>query len=245
MEAEHFCAGGEGWSVGRPGRREQPELRAEAAGLAGEGWLCVAHLSLQAGARVWIPVLVPRGPSDEGLRAHSESPVKQLGQGPREGVSGGDLEGAFTFGGSPSHCWGDAALPVLPLDQVHPLPSRRPWVSLWTPSAGHKCVRTCGQRGSVPQNLRLTLTMTLMAGMAGCLGRRVLLALGRSRQPPGPLLVLHWPVAGLRVLSIVRRPLGWGLGGWTSVGPAEMSRACQRLLHVNFVEHAPARVCLG
>ena len=245
MEAEHFCAGGEGWSVGRPGRREQPELRAEAAGLAGEGWLCAAHLSLLAGARVWIPVLAPRGPSDEGLRAHSESSVKQLGQGLREGVSGGDLEGAFTFGGSPSHCWGDAALPVLPLDQVHPLPSRRPWVSLGTPSAGHKCVRTCGQRGSVPQNLRLTLTMTLMAGMAGCLGRRVLLALGRSRQPPGPLLVLHWPVAGLRVLSIVRRPLGWGLGGWTSVGPAEMSRACQRLLHVNFVEHAPARVCLG
>lgn len=34
-----------------PQRREQPELRAEAGGLGGEGWLCAAHLSLQAGAR--------------------------------------------------------------------------------------------------------------------------------------------------------------------------------------------------
>lgn len=121
------------------------------------------------------------------------------GKGLREGVPRGDP--AFPFGGAPSHCLGNSALPVLPLDQLRPLPSRRPWVSLGTPSAGHKRVGTCGQRGPVPQHLHLTLMMTLMAGVAGCLGRWVLSAPGRSRQPLGPLLALCWPVAGLRVFS--------------------------------------------
>ena len=42
--------GGEEWGVEHPRRREQPELGTEAEGLGAEGWLCAAHLSLQAGA---------------------------------------------------------------------------------------------------------------------------------------------------------------------------------------------------
>lgn len=42
--------GGEEWGVEHPRRREQPELGTEAGGLGAEGWLCAAHLSLQAGA---------------------------------------------------------------------------------------------------------------------------------------------------------------------------------------------------
>ena len=47
----------------------------------------------------------------------------------------------------------------------------------------------------------------------------------------------------IHVILIHTTTLGWGLGGWTLVGPAEMSRACQRHLHVDLVGNAPTRVC--
>lgn len=49
------------------------------------GWLCAAHLSLQAGARsLRILVLAPRGPSDRCLRTHSEAPAGR--EGSLEGI---------------------------------------------------------------------------------------------------------------------------------------------------------------
>ena len=124
------------------------------------------------GPGVWILVLAPSGPSDRCLRAHSESPERDA-----EAVS---EEGCPRRGSAPA--FGGAPRPLL----GRPFSSSPALVSASSPALQetmgqlrgpclleHRHVGTCGQRGPVPQNLHLTLTMTLMAGMTGPPGQGV------------------------------------------------------------------------
>lgn len=188
-------------------------------GGAGKGAGCHPG-SAVPGPGVWILVLAPGGPSDRRLRAHSGSPERGAEAVSEEGGPG--RGSAPAFGGAPSHCQGDpfSSNPAL-------VPASSPTLQETTGQLWglclleHRHVGTCGQRGPVPQNLLLTLTMTLMAGMTGPPGQGAgPFSTGQDSPACSPPLGPRWPVAGLRPLSMARSPVE---GAGRRVGPAEMS----------------------
>lgn len=169
------------------------------------------------GPGVWILSLAPSGPSDRCLRAHSGSPERDAEAVSEEGGPG--RGSAPAFGGAPQPLSGRPFSSSPALVSASSPTLQETTGQLWGPCLlEHRHVGTCGQRGPVPQNLLLTLTMTLTAGMTGPPGQGVgPFSTGQGspacRSTSGPALASGWSEDSF----YGKEPCGH------RVGPAEMS----------------------